>query len=64
MSYLIGAIFCCVLSIHCLNRGHKIYTEMRGPVTKTVSILFTIVGCGSIWLAYQSGNEFIKVMGW
>ena len=64
MSYLIGAIFCCLISVRALTQGKKIWIEMRGLRTRIYSILYAITGTLSIWFAYQAVNEFIKVMGW
>ncbi len=63
MSYLFGAFFCCLISVRCLNQGRKIYVEMKGPVTKAVSILYTFAGVGAFGLAYHAVGEFYKV-GW
>ena len=64
MSYLIGAIFCCLFSVRALTQGKKIWIEMKGPVTRIVALLYAFVGTLSIWFAYQCVNEFLAQMGW
>lgn len=64
MNYLFGAMLLCFISVHALNRSHKIYVEMTGTVTKVVSIAFALVGLGAVIFAYQAVCEFLTYMGW
>ena len=64
MSYLLGAIACCLFSVRALTQGQKMWIEMKGLVTRIVAILFAITGTAAIWLAYQCSNEFLAQMGW
>ena len=62
MNFLLGALCLCFVSVRCLNQSHKIYIEMKGAVTKTLSIIYAIVGLGAAIFAYRAVCEFITYL--
>lgn len=62
MTYLIGAIALCVLSVYCFVKSHGLYVEEKGVVIKLISIAFAIVSVVSAAATYHAIEMFIAYL--
>ena len=64
MIILLGAACLMICCVRFLNRGHKMWVEQHTPVSKVVSVVFTITGIVAGIYSYIYLDQFVTFMGW